>query len=82
MTLGIDQSEQEQGDGGLLRPHVETSKLADLNEDVNLKLIQLQSVFLLLLAFSSLLNITASTPAAKQHQNCRLNRRTRWMKPF
>ena len=38
-----------------------------LNEDINLKLIQLQTV-LLLLAFSSLLNITASTPAAKQHQ--------------
>ena len=60
------------GGGGwgweLLRPHAETSKLADLNEDVNLKLIQLQTIFLLLLAFSSLLNITASTPAAKQHQ--------------
>ena len=42
-------------------------KLADLNEDVNLKLIQLQTV-LLLLAFSSLLNITASTPAAKHHE--------------
>ena len=53
--------------GELLRPHVEKSKLADLNEDVNLKLIQLQTV-LLLLAFSSLFNITASTPAAKQHQ--------------
>ena len=43
--LGIDQSEQEQG-GELLRPHVETSKLADFNEDVNLKLIQLQPVLL------------------------------------
>ena len=53
--------------GDLLRPHVETSKLADLNENVNLKLIQLQTV-LLLLAFSSFLNITALTPAAKQHQ--------------
>ena len=51
----------------LLRALVETAKLADLNEDVNLKLIQLKTV-LLLLAFSSLLNITASTPAAKQHQ--------------
>ena len=45
-----------------------TSKLADLNEDVNLKLIQLQTVLLLLSAFSSLLNVTGSTPAAKQHQ--------------
>ena len=53
--------------GDLLRPHVETSKLADLNENVNLKLIQLQTV-LLLLAVSSLLNFTASTPAAKRHQ--------------
>ena len=70
MTLGIDQSEQEQGRGrgGLLRPHVETSKLGDLIEDVNLKLTQLQTVLLLLLAFSSLLNITASTPATKHHQ--------------
>ncbi|WP_419648360.1 hypothetical protein [Thiolapillus sp.] len=59
---------QSKSRGELLRPHVETSKLADLNEDVNLKLIQLQTVLLLLLAFSSLLNITASTPAAKQHQ--------------
>ena len=54
--------------GDLLRPHVETSKLADLNENVNLKLIQLQTVLLLLLAVSSLLNFTASTPAAKRHQ--------------
>ena len=69
MTLGIDQSEQERGRGGeLLRPHVGASKLADLNEDVNLKLIQFQTVLLLLLAFSSLLNFTASTPAAKHHQ--------------
>ena len=52
----------------LLRSHVETSKLVDLNEDINLKLIQLQTVLLLLLAFSSLLNITASTLAAKQRQ--------------
>ena len=37
-----------------------------ITEDVNLKLIQLQTV-LLLLAFSTLLNITASTSAAK-HQ--------------
>ena len=45
-----------------------TSKLADLNEYDNLGLIQPQIVLLLLLAFSSLSNITASTPAAKQHQ--------------
>ena len=63
--LCIDQLEQEQGE--LLRPHVETSKLADLNEDDNLKLIQLQAVFLLLLAFSSLSN-TVAKPAAKQHK--------------
>ena len=56
------------GGGELLRPHVETSKLADFNEDVNLKQIQLQTVRLLLLSFSSLLNITASTPAAKHHR--------------
>ena len=31
-------------------------------------LTQLQTVLLLLLAFSSLLNVTASTQAAKQHQ--------------
>ena len=48
--LGIDQSEQEQG-GELLRPHVETSKLADFNEDVNLKPIQLQTIVLLMSAF-------------------------------
>ena len=81
MTLGIDQSEQEQG-GELHRPHVETSKLADLNEDVNLKLIQLRTVLLLLLALSSLLNNTASTAAAKQHQVIVLNGGLRWMKPF
>ena len=52
----------------LLRALVETAKLADLNEDVDLKLIQLQTVFPLLLAFSSLLNITASTPAVEHHQ--------------
>ena len=51
----------------LLRALVETAKLADLNEDVNLKLIPLQTV-VLLLAFSTLLNITAPTLAAKQHQ--------------
>ena len=55
--------------GELLRPHAETSKLADLNEDVNLKLIQLQTVLLFLLAFSSFFNITASTPAAIQRQS-------------
>ena len=48
---------QSKSRGELLRPHVETSKLADLNEDVNLRLIQLQTVLLLLLAFSSLLQI-------------------------
>ena len=58
---------QSESKGELLRPRIETSKLADLNEDVNLKLIQLQTV-LLLLAFSSLLNVTASTPEAKHHQ--------------
>ena len=63
--LCIDQLEQEQGE--LLRPHVEILKLADLNEEVNLELIQLQTVLLLLLVFSLLLNITASTPAAKHH---------------
>ena len=66
LTLSIDQSEQEQGE--LLRPHIETSKLADLNEDNNLKLVQPQTVRLLLLAFSSLFSITASIPAAKHHQ--------------
>ena len=40
-----DQSEQEQRES--LRPHVETSNLADLKKDVNLKLIQLQTVLLL-----------------------------------
>ena len=64
--LGIDQSEQVQGE--LLRPHIKTSKLTDLNEDDNLKLSQLKIFLLLLLAFSSLSNITASTPAAKQQQ--------------
>ena len=58
---------QSKSRGELLRPHVETSKLADLNKDVNLKLIQLKTVHLLFLAFSSLLYITASTPTAKQH---------------
>ena len=33
--FGIDQLEQEQGGGELLRPHIETSKLADLNQDDN-----------------------------------------------
>ena len=49
----------------LLRPHVETSKLADLNKDVHFNLIQLQTVLLLLLAFSSFLNISASTPGVR-----------------
>ena len=57
--------------GQLLRPQVETSKLADLNEDDNLKLSQLQNVLLLLLAFSSLSNVAASTPP-----NYRLSRKT------
>ena len=64
---GINQSEQEQ-EGELLRPKIETSKTADLNEDDILKLVQLQTVLLLLMAFSSLSNIATSTPAAKQHQ--------------
>ena len=59
---------QSKSRGELLLPHVETSQLADPYEDVNLKLIQLQTVLLFLLAFSSLLDITASTPAAKHHQ--------------
>ena len=66
--LGIDQSEQEQGGRELLRPYVETAKLADLNEDDNLRLIQLQTVLLLLLAFYLISKIAASTSAAKQHQ--------------
>ena len=37
---------QSKGREELLRPHVETSKLADLNEDDDLKLIQLQTVHL------------------------------------
>ena len=56
------------GGGELLRPHIETSKLAVLNEENNLKLSQLQNA-LLLLAFSSFSNVAASTPAAKQHQS-------------
>ena len=59
---------QSKSRGQLLQPHVKTSKLADLNKAVNLKLIQLQPVLLLLLAFCLLLNTTASTPAAKHHQ--------------
>ena len=64
---GINQSEQEQG-GELLRPQIETSKTADLNEEDILKLVQLRAVLLPLMAFSSLSNIATSTPAAKQHQ--------------
>ena len=64
--LGIDQSEQAQR--AATPASIKTSKLADLNEDDNLKLSQLQNLLLLLLAFSSLLYNTASTPAAKQHQ--------------
>ena len=59
---------QSKGREELLRPHIETSKLTDLNEDVHLKLIQLQIILLLLLAFSSLSDVAASTPAAKQRQ--------------
>ena len=73
---------QNKSRGELLRPQVETSKLADLNEDDNLKLSQLSNVLLLLLAFPSLTNVAASTPTAKQHQINRLNRKTRWIKPF
>ena len=50
----------------LLRPQTETEKLADLNEDDILKLIQLQIVFLLVRAFSLLSIIALSTPAVKQ----------------
>ena len=59
---------QSKSRGELLWPHVETSKFAYLNEDIDIKLIQLQTLLLLLFAFSTLLNITASTPAEKQHQ--------------
>ena len=50
--------------------HIETSKLANLNEDDNQKLTQIHTVMLLLLALSlsSLSNIAVSTTAAKQHQ--------------
>ena len=70
---GIDQSELEQGLGrkggaGLLWPQIETSKMTDLNEDDILELIQLKTVLLLWLAFSSLPNIAASTPETKQRQ--------------
>ena len=64
LTPGIDQTEQ----GELLRPQIETSKMTDLNEDDILELIQLKTVLLLLLAFSSLPNIAASTPETKQRQ--------------
>ena len=56
------------GKGELLRPHVEASELADLNEDDNQTLIRIQPVILRLLAFHSTPNIAASTPAAKHHQ--------------
>ena len=42
--------------------------MADVNEDDVLQLIQLQTVLLLLWAFSSLSNIATSSPAAKKHQ--------------
>ena len=49
LTPGIDQSEQEQGE--LLQPQFETTKMANLNQDDILKLIQLQAAFLLLRTF-------------------------------
>ena len=52
--------------GELLWLHIKTSELIDLSEGDDLELIQLQTVLLLLLAFPSLSNIAASTPAAKQ----------------
>ena len=61
-------SNQSKNSRELLRPRVETSKLTDLKEDDNLKLIQLHTVLLLCLAFSSLSSIAASTPAAKHYQ--------------
>ena len=50
--------------GELLRPHIETSKRADLSEEDDLKLSQLQNVLLLLLAFCSLSNVASSTVPA------------------
>ena len=58
----IDQSEQEQG--GATPASDRSIKMADLNEDGILKLIQVQTV-LLLRAFSSLFIIATSTFAAK-----------------
>ena len=51
----------------LLRPQIETSEMADLNNSGILKLVQVQNMNLLL-AFSSLFNIATPAPAAKQHQ--------------
>ena len=56
------------GAGGLPWAQIETSKMVDLTEDNILKLIQCQTVFLLLWAFSSFSNIATSTPAVKHHQ--------------
>ena len=70
MTLGINQSEQEQGE--LLWPRIETSKMADLSKDDILKLIQLQTVLLPYWFFSSLSDSATSAPAAKQYQIRRL----------
>ena len=58
--LGIDQSEQAQG-------RATPASYRNIEDD-NLKLSQLQNVLLLFLAFPSLSNIAALTPAAKQHQ--------------
>ena len=54
--------------GKLLQLQVQTSKMADLNEDDILKQIQLQTVLLLLRAFSLLSETATSTPAAEQDQ--------------
>ena len=59
--------------GELLRLHVETSKLADLNEDVNLKLIHFQTVLLLLDFFFTPQHYCINT-SGKTPPNYRLNR--------
>ena len=58
---------QSKSVGELLRPRIEPSKIADLNEDDVLNPIKIQTV-LLLGAFSSLSNIVTLTTAAKQFQ--------------
>ena len=65
------------GGGKVFRPHVETSKLADFNEDVNLKLIQLQPVLLFFCFFFVCWPFLHSLTLLQQHQQ-----RTRRMKPF